>query len=154
MSYSPNSENPYDRDPSNNPYPPIQQPAPQLSRTPSSASLQTPAKRAPLACKKTVEVEGEDVKIKVVNNYCAARILNLSTWRESGKTYLQFEVDNTSGGAQAHLRLAEQWTDRRGRVIGDLIDEQRIAIESKKNKTVVLSGPTPAAMMATITLFK
>lgn len=168
---APQGDSQRQREPSNNAYAPkrhqapkptpfmapsggANQPDPGLGSLPPSAILQQPPKRPPLPCKRTVEVVDEDVKIKVINNYCSAQILNLSTWRESGKTYLQFEVDNSKGGPQAHLRLAEQWTDRRGRVIGDLIDEQRIAIESKKNKTVVLSGPTPAAMMATITLFK
>jgi hypothetical protein len=121
---------------------------------PQQHMTQSAPARPPVPCKKTVEVSEDNIYIKVVNNYCAARVLNLKTWRDAGKTYLQFDVDNSNGGTQAHLRLVEQWSDPRGRMIGDAIDEQRIAIEAKRNKTVVLSGPTPAAMAATITLYK
>lgn len=121
---------------------------------PQQPMTQVAPVRPPIPCKKTVEVSDDNIRIKVVNNYCAARVINLKTWRDGGKTHLQFDVDNSNGGAQAHLRLVEQWSDSRGRSIGDAIDEQRIAIEAKRNKTVVLSGPTPAAMTATITLYK
>ena len=110
--------------------------------------------RPPVPCKKTVEIADDDIRVKVINNYCAARVINLKTWREGGKTFFQFDVDNSGGGKQAHLRMVEQWLDLRGRSIGDVIDEQRVAIEAKRNKTIILSGPTPAAMTATITLYK
>ncbi len=133
---------------------PIAGPMGNVAPPPQQTMPQAAPIRPPVPCKKTVEVSDDNIRIKVVNNYCAARVLNLKTWRDGGKTHLQFDVDNSNGGAQAHLRMVEQWSDLRGRMIGDAIDEQRIAIEAKRNKTVILSGPTPAAMTATVTLYK
>ena len=50
--------------------------------------------RPPVPCKKTVEIADDDIRVKVINNYCAARVINLKTWREGGKTFFQFERSN------------------------------------------------------------
>jgi len=113
-----------------------------------------PRPRPPLPCKKTVEAISGELKISIINNYCVVKITIQKLWREGGKTHVQFDADNAKGGQQANLRLVEQWADRSGRAIADPIDDQKIAIGKGRNTIFSVSGPTPAAITGTITLYR
>ncbi len=126
---------------------------PPMGSVPDTAAS-PPKPRPPLPCKKTVEATNGDQRITIVNNYCTVKISIRSLWREGGKTHVEFEVDNGKGGQQAHLKLVEQWTDRSGRAVADAIDEQKIAIAKGRNVIFSVSGPTPAAVGGTLTLYK
>ena len=117
-------------------------------------SAPPPKPRPPLPCKKTIEAVSGDLRITIVNNYCAVKITIRQLWREGGKTRVEFEADNAKGGQQAHLKLVEQWTDRSGRSVADAIDEQKIAIGKGRNVIFSINAPTPAAIGGTLTLYK
>ena len=144
---------------------PRAEPAPALSSSqPYQPSTSDPVKanveparprpRPPLPCKQTMNVEDGDIRVTIINNYCLGQIVNIRVWRDSGKTQLQFEVDNNKGGRQAHLRMVEKWSDLRGRAVADPIDEQRVAIEGGHTRVVSISAPVPQAMIGVITLYK
>jgi len=120
----------------------------------ANAAPARPRPRPPLPCKQTVTVEDGDIRVTIINNYCLAQIVNILVWREGGKTRLQFDVDNTKGGRQAHLRMVEKWSDLRGRAAADPIDEQRVAIEGGHVRVVSIAAPVPQAMVGVITLYK
>ena len=122
---------------------------------PAIGAVPQPAKqRPPLPCKKTVEAVNGDLRLAIINNYCSVKISIKNLWREGGKTHVEFEVDNAKGAQQAQLRLVEQWIDRSGRSVADVIDEQKIAIGKGRNVIFSVSGPTPAAVGGTLTLYK
>ena len=123
-----------------------------LPLMPDPAAL-PPKPRPPLPCN-PIEMVGEGVKIKIVNKYCTVKISIRQVWREGGKTHVEFEADNSKGGQQAYLRLVEQWTDRSGRAVADAIGEQKIAIGKGRNVIFSVTGPTPAAVGGTLTLYK
>ena len=106
----------------------------------------------PIPCKQKVEAISDSLRITIINNYCIVKITIQKLWREGGKTRVQFEADNTKGGQQANLQMVEQWTDQSGRIVADPINEQPIAIAKHRNTIFSISGPTPAAITATITL--
>lgn len=110
--------------------------------------------RPPLPCKQKVEAVSDQLRITIVNNYCTVKISIQKLWREGGKTHVQFEADNAKGGQQAALRMVEQWKDQSGRAVADAIDEQRISIAKGGNTIFSVTGPTPAAITGTITLYR
>ena len=117
----------------------------------SGATVQSTAR--PVNCEKTEEIVIDGMAIKVINKSCRGKIMSLQAWRENGKTKIQFIFDN-KGFSNTTIKMSEAWFDRRGRVINEMIDEQKFAVEAGHNKAVVITGPVPQAMTAVITFYR
>ena len=129
------------------------QPATQDARASASAAFNASGARPPVNCEKTEEVKIDEMNIKIVNKSCRGKIAGLQAWRENGKTRVQFIFDN-KGFSNTTLKMSETWFDRRGHAVNESIDEQKFAIESGRNKTVILSGPIPQAITAVINFYR
>ncbi len=120
---------------------------------PADGSAARPMQRKAPPCETVLDFNQDGLDVRVVNKACRGTIVGLRAWREDGKTKVQFRIDNKGGGTEA-LRLAEAWSDARGRAIAEMLDEQRISLEAGRSRVVVLTGPVPQATSVVLSLSK